>query len=215
MRFKDMMIMTKYFPNDVIKKIEDSGDNVLIPTKREATVFFFDIRGSTNIAETLPSDLFAGFLSDIMTDVVDLIYGNSGFVNKFLGDGLMALFGCPIRVENPCLQAVKAAVQIQNYLKTYNDVRPDYIKHPIKAGIGIASGTVFSGIIGSVRIKEFTVLGSSVNIASRLETLTKDLNRRIIIDQNTFNRVETVANWKKIPDVMLRGRKNPIDVYAL
>jgi class 3 adenylate cyclase len=207
--------MTRYLPEEVLRRIEESGENPLASKKREATILFFDIRGSTKIAESLGGDIFASFLNDIFTDTIDFIYSNGGFVNKLLGDGLMAVFGCPIESTNPCLQALKAAVQIQNYLKTYNDVRPEYIANPIRAGIGIATGTVFSGIIGSVRIQEYTVLGDAVNIASRLESLTKDFNCRIIVDQNTFNHVEASANWKELPPVTLRGRQNPVNVYAL
>jgi len=178
-------------------------------------VLFFDIRGSSAIAEYLESGLFASMLSDILTDVMDLIYGNHGSVNKLLGDGLMATFGCPISHDNDALNAVRAAVQIREYLSTFNDVRPDYLRDDVRAGIGIATGKVFSGVIGSIRRQEYTVLGDAVNVASRLESSTKSLGEEILVDENTHTLVGDAFQWRVIRDVALRGRKNNVTAYAV
>jgi len=211
----DSRLVMSYISEDLIEYIQTTGENPFVNMRREATVLFFDIRGSSAIAEYLESGLFASMLSDILTDVMDLIYGNHGSVNKLLGDGLMATFGCPISHDNDALNAVRAAVQIREYLSTFNDVRPDYLRDDVRAGIGIATGKVFSGVIGSIRRQEYTVLGDAVNVASRLESSTKSLGEEILVDENTHTLVGDAFQWRVIRDVALRGRKNNVTAYAV
>jgi len=211
----DSMVIMNYMSDDLISYIDKTGNNPLVSVRKKVTILFFDIRQSTGIAEKLESEVFASFLSDIFTDIMDLIYGNKGSVNKMIGDGIMATFGCPIEYGNDALNAVTTAVQIREYLKTFNDVRPDYLDKPLQAGIGIATGTVFAGVIGSVRRQEYTVLGDAVNIANRLEGITKSTGDSIIIDETTYKEVKDLYPWRKIPRVALRGRKGEIRVFAL
>lgn len=211
----DSMVIMNYMSDDLISYIDKTGNNPLVSMRKQVTILFFDIRQSTGIAERLESEVFASFLSDIFTDIMDLIYGNNGSVNKMIGDGIMATFGCPIEYGNDIRNAVTSAVQIRDYLKTFNDVRPEYIEKPLQAGIGIATGTVFAGVIGSVRRQEYTVLGDAVNIASRLEGLTKKTGDSIIVDETTYNEVKDLYPWEKIHRVALRGRKGEMQVFAL
>jgi len=211
----DSRLVMNYISEDVVEYIQRSGENPFVNSRRDATVLFFDIRGSSAIAESMESEVFASILSDILTDVMDLVYGNHGSVNKLLGDGLMATFGCPISHGNDALNAVRTALQIREYLVTFNDVRPDCLRDPVKAGIGIATGSVFSGVIGSVRRQEYTVLGDVVNIASRLESSTKSLGEEILVDEITRWRVGDVFQWRVINDVVLRGRKELVTAYAI
>ena len=132
-----------YISEDIIEYIQTAGENRFVNMRREATVLFFDIRGSSAIAEYFESGLFASMLSDILTDVMDIIYWNYGSVNKLLGDGMMATFVCTISHDNDALNAVHAAVQIREYLSTFNDVRPDYLRDNVKAGIGIGRSLIF------------------------------------------------------------------------
>ncbi|HNX57965.1 MAG TPA: adenylate/guanylate cyclase domain-containing protein [Spirochaetota bacterium] len=211
----DSRLVMTYISEDLIEYIQQTGENPFVNRRRVATVLFFDIRGSSAIAESLESERFASILSDILTDVMDLVYGNHGSVNKLLGDGLMATFGCPITHGDDAYNAVQAAVRIREYLSTFNDVRPDYLRDPVRAGIGIATGSVFSGVIGSVRRQEYTVLGDPVNVASRLESSTKSLGEEILVDQKTYDRTKDKFQWRIIPDLALRGRKETVNAYAV
>ncbi len=211
----DSRLVMNYISEDIVDYIQKTGENPFINSRKDATILFFDIRASSSIAESLESELFASVLSDLLTDVMDLVYGNHGSVNKLLGDGLMATFGCPISHENDARNAVNTALQIRDYLATFNDVRPDYLKKQLAAGIGIATGSVFSGVIGSVRRQEYTVLGDVVNVASRLESSTKSLNEQILVDSMTRQRAGDDFKWRVINDVLLRGRKETITAYAL
>lgn len=209
-------LLTKYFSEDIVEGIlQDERATSLSGRHQEATIMFFDIRRSTTIAENLEPQVFAEFLSEFFTDIMDLVYGNHGSVNKLLGDGIMATFGCPIPTANDVLNAAKCALQIRNHLATFNDVRPDYIKEPIRVGLGIATGKVFAGNIGSVRRMEYTVLGDPVNLASRLEGMTKKAGVDILIDGNTRHRLGNLIKCRKVQHQGVRGKLQEVEIYAL
>lgn len=204
-----------YVNQETIDYIKKTGLNPMEASSRKVTILFFDIRNSTGIAESLSPKNFANFLSEIFTDIMDLIYGSGGSVNKMLGDGIMATYGAPMSSGNDAMNAVRTAELIMEYLDTYNDVRPNYITKPISAGIGIATGIVFTGLIGSVHREEYAVLGDSVNIASRLESLTKKVDCKILVDENTYMEVQEEFNFKKRYNGQVRGRKESIKMYSL
>jgi len=212
----DRRLLTKYFSEDIVEGIlQDEHSNSLSGRHQDATIMFFDVRRSTTIAENLEPQVFAEFLSEFFTDIMDLVYGNRGSVNKLLGDGIMSTFGCPVPHENDVLNAAKCAIQIRNHLATFNDVRPDYIIEPIRVGMGIATGKVFAGNIGSVRRMEYTVLGDPVNLASRLESMTKDAKVDILIDGNTRQRLGNLIKCRKVEHSGVRGKTQAIDIYSL
>lgn len=161
------------------------------------------------------NNAFFEFLSELFTDIMDLVYGNGGSVNKIMGDGILATFGCPTTTGDDAFQCVKTALQIREYLNTFNDVRPDYLDNNIKCGIGIVSGKVFAGNIGSVRRMEYTVLGDAVNTASRLETLTKEVQHDILIDENTYHKIKDRINFSKILIDHVKGKKDAIEIFKL
>lgn len=212
----DRKLLTKYFSEDIVEGIlQDEHANSLSGRHQEATIMFFDVRRSTTIAENLEPQIFAEFLSEFFTDIMDLVYGNKGSVNKLLGDGIMSTFGCPVPTENDVLNAAKCALQIRNHLATFNDVRPDYIIEPIRVGMGIATGKVFAGNIGSVRRMEYTVLGDPVNLASRLESMTKDAKVDILIDGNTRHRLGNLIKCRKVEHSGVRGKMQEIEIFSL
>lgn len=209
-------LLTRYFSEDIVEGIlQDEHANSLSGRHQEATIMFFDVRRSTAIAEQLEPQVFAEFLSEFFTDIMDLVYGNHGSVNKLLGDGIMSTFGCPVPAEHDVLNAAKCALQIRNHLATFNDVRPDYIKEPIRVGMGIATGKVFAGNIGSVRRMEYTVLGDPVNTASRLESMTKEAGVDILIDGNTRHRLGNLIKCRKIQHSGVRGKLQEIEIFSL
>lgn len=213
--FSSSKQLLPYVNQETIDYIKKTGLNPMEASSRKVTILFFDIRNSTGIAESLSPKNFANFLSEIFTDIMDLIYGSGGSVNKMLGDGIMATYGAPMSSGNDAMNAVRTAELIMEYLDTYNDVRPNYIKNPIAAGIGIATGIVFTGLIGSVHREEYAVLGDSVNIASRIESLTKKVGCKILVDENTYTEVREEFQFKKRYNGQVRGRKESIKMYSL
>jgi adenylate cyclase len=214
---REKTLLRKYFPEDVVEEIlnetivpEIGGISVV------ATILFFDLRGSTSIAEKKHPSEFAEFLSLIFTDIMDLIYGHSGSVNKLLGDGILATFGCPLYSENDISNALKCAIAIDGYFDIFNSLNSGFTENPISFGIGIATGRVFAGNVGSFKRMEYTVLGDPVNIASRLESTTKELGVKILVDSNTVNDEDAKQFlFKKSDKNTIRGRHGEVEIYEL
>jgi class 3 adenylate cyclase len=213
---RDKRILQKFFSRDFLDQVlEEKISHNLGGERLPATILFLDIRNSTSIAEQIDPAVFSQFLSEIFTDVMDLVYGHHGSVNKLIGDGLLATFGCPVRTEKPALDAMHCALAVRDYMATFNDVRPDYLKEPVKIGIGIASGVVFAGNTGSVRRMEYTVLGDAVNIASRLESLTKFAGVDIFVDGATASQLEGAARLRRVRLTKVRGKIQEIEIFYL
>ncbi|MDH5718195.1 MAG: adenylate/guanylate cyclase domain-containing response regulator [Spirochaetia bacterium] len=213
---KEKQIFSKFFSNDIMDKIlQDESFSKLGGINTFATIMFFDLRNSTSLAETLGAQEFATFLCDIFENITNIIYSNYGSVNKFMGDGILATFGCPVVYSNDAYNAARSAIKIREFIKIYNETRPPKIKDPIALGIGIASGKIFAGNIGSHNRMEYTVLGDPVNVASRLESLTKMVKTDILIEENTINIIEDVIYAEKIDLSNIRGRIGEINIYKL
>jgi class 3 adenylate cyclase len=211
----DTSLLNRYLGEGLIDHIRKTGENPLETKKRKVTVLFFDIRNSTGIAEKIAPEIFAEFLNDILTDIMDLVYGCKGSVNKLIGDGLMATFGAPVSTGQDALNAAEAAQKIYDYLRTFNDVRPEYLSEPVRAGLGLATGMVFAGVIGSIRRQEYTVLGDAVNVASRLEDLTRRSPEKILMDETTYREIKGARPCRKVFFGHVRGRAGSMPIYGL
>ncbi len=207
--------LAPYLNDDLIRHLQLASPDPLVSGRRQVTVLFFDIRSSTSIAENTTPENFASFLSDILTDIMDLVCGCKGVVNKLLGDGLLAVFGAPVSSGNDAGNAVEAAIRIRDYLRTFNDVRPDFLAEPVRAGIGLTTGEVFAGLIGSVRMQEYTVLGDPVNLASRLQALTKQTGETILMDETTARLAGERFPCQAMYKGRVRGRSESLRIYGV
>lgn len=208
--------LSAYFSADVVKMIlgqnqinHDYGENL------DATVFFLDIRNFTRISEGVEPNLIAALLNRLYTDIMDLILTYKGSVNKIIGDALLATFGCPVRGQRDAQNAVECALAIRDTLQLFNSTRPDYIQEDIAIGMGIATGKVFAGTIGSYRKRDYTVIGDTVNIAARLEGLTKQTRFDLIIDKNTRQALGDSLVVRKLQVSRVRGRTQPMEIYLV
>lgn len=209
-------ILSHYFSDDVVTKIVEnqettrlSGENLV------ASILFFDIRNFTSISEKLKPNLVADLLNLIFTDVMDLILSHEGSVNKLIGDAILATFGCPFNSEKDAYNAVKCALAISNTIDFFNKVRPSYLEDDIKIGIGITTGEVFAGNIGSYRRMEYTVIGDVVNTASRLQNLTKKTSVNILIDGVTRNAVKERLKCRRVVVKGIRGKVHDVEIFTL
>lgn len=206
-------IMAQYFSDDVIEKITASG-TMMKPELIKASVLFFDLRRFTSLSEKLDPVNVAELLNVIFTDLMDLIFSHGGSVNKFIGDAIMATFGAPLSQGNDALNAVRCALAIREAMELFNQVRPAYLAEDIDYGIGIASGVVFSGTVGSFRRLEYTVLGDVVNVASRLESLNKISHTHILIDGKTHELVDNLVECRKIRfQEKIRGKSQQVEIF--
>lgn len=175
-------------------------------TEKEVTVLFCDIRNFTALSEGKKPKETVSFLNEFFTDMVSIVIAHGGIVDKFIGDAMMVLFGPIESSPDDPTRAVEAAIAIQKKIKE---------KYTIKAGIGINTGRVLIGNIGSSERIEYTAIGDAVNTASRVESLTKELDVQILITESTKNLLT-----KKIPltdrgEFTVRGKTNSIKLYEV
>lgn len=206
-------IMSQYFSDDIIEKITASGA-MMEPEIIKASIMFFDLRSFTSLSESLDPHDVANLLNILFTDLMDLIFSHGGSVNKFIGDAIMATFGAPLSQGNDALNAVKCALAIRESMDLFNQVKPDYLKNDLGYGIGVATGKVFSGTVGSFRRLEYTVLGDIVNVASRLESMNKISKTNVLIDGSTYADVTNFVDCRKIKfKETIRGKVNEVEIY--
>lgn len=182
--------------------------------RRNASVVFVDIRNFTKFAEEERPELVVEFLNDVFTELVAVVFKHGGTLDKFLGDGLMAVFGVPQPLEDAPLRAVRAALEMQACAKRINAARPAGTD-PFLIGVGIAHGVVIQGNIGSPDRMEFTVIGDTVNYAARLQALSKDLAHDIIVSEEVYEAGKESFWFRRMPPVKVRGKAGEQVLYAV
>jgi adenylate cyclase len=172
MQNKILELFKPYVPKAVTSRILE-GKPSLPSERREVTVIFLDIKDFTNLAERLDPEEATDILNRIFQPITNIIYKYEGSINKFLGDGLMIVFGTPYSHENDPERAVRASLEMMESIERNGEIEIDNKKVKLKARIGINTGLCISGEIGSLLRKEFTIIGDTVNLASRLQTNVK------------------------------------------
>jgi class 3 adenylate cyclase len=180
-----------------------------------ASAMFCDIRSFTTIAEGQEPAETIELLNDYYTLMFDAISGEGGIVNQMIGDGLMSIFGAPVPREDHCLAAVLAARQMIELIRGFNEEQAARKRVQIKIGVGIASGSVIAGYVGTQRRASYTCVGDTVNVASRLESHTKVVKRPILIDEYTRRGLGDEIPVEPHGEVLVKGRTEPVNVYAV
>jgi adenylate cyclase len=182
----------------------------------EATVMFVDIRGFTSIAEKLVPEAVIALLNRYFQAISGVVIQHGGLVNKFGGDSLLAIFGSPLNpATDHAQQAVLSAEAIVQSLEHFNQDQRRRDEPTLQVGIGLASGPVLAGNVGSTERLEYTVIGDTVNLASRLDALTKELDVPVLLTEATARAVVEGTALQQVGEVQLRGRQEPVQVYAL
>jgi adenylate cyclase len=183
--------------------------------EREIAVLFADIRGFTQLAEhRLPYDVVF-LLNRYFRAMGEAINGAGGRVDKFLGDGVMALFGLDVSPKEACAQAIAAAIGMSTNLDRLNDLMAHDLQEPLRIGIGIHVGPTIIGEMGFAGAQAMTAIGDAVNTASRLESATKEFNCQLLISQRVAELAELDVAEATPHDVPLRGRTETVAVYAI
>lgn len=205
--------LKQFIPEQIYKKIE-STQGLLKPTFAEATVLFSDIRGFTQMTRQASPDAVATFLNDhYFTPMGEIAYSYFGTVDKHIGDSIMVVFGTPTAGEDDPIRAVRAAIAMQKKARNIDRMLAQKNGFRLKTGIGISTGLVFSGILGSLRKKEYTSVGLTVNIASRLQSLAQA--GEIVISESTYKRIQPEIAARALDPVCVKGLDTPITVYKV
>ena len=208
--------MGKYMSQDVMKKVIQNIDNLGLGGKKSTvTVLFADIRGFTSMSEQMSAQQVSEILNEYFTEMEPIITQYNGVINKFIGDAVMAIFGEPIQDKNHAQNAVKCAYSMLEKVKELQKKWAKEGKPKIEIGIGVNTGEVFVGNIGSVNRMEYTVIGDTVNLASRLESYNKIYKTKLLISSTTYEEVKSFTDVIKISDVQIRGKANKMDIYEV
>jgi adenylate cyclase len=191
-----------------------AGDLKLGGELREVTVLFCDIKNYTSIAENLPPEEVLELLNSYFDSMAACISAENGVINKFIGDAIMAVFGTPLLVKNHAEHAYKAALAMIAKQNSHN-ANLSGSKPKIESRIGIHTGEVIAGNLGSTERMEYTVIGDVVNTASRLETLCKKFECNLLVSSATVNSIEVNHVLKYKGEVELKGKKEHVEVYGL
>ncbi|MBD3307220.1 response regulator [candidate division KSB3 bacterium] len=206
-------MFSRYVAEQVVEKISTSEEFTLEGEKREVTILFSDIRGFTSLAEQLePTDVVAT-LNAYFSCMIDVIYEYEGTVDKFLGDGIMCIFGAPIDQPAHAARAARAALAMQHTLAGFNQCQLEVGRTPLKMGIGINTGEAVIGNVGSEKRLEYTAIGDNVNLAARLQAIAK--GGQILITETTYAAIRHLATVNTLSPVKLKGKLHDIPVHEL
>lgn len=204
----------RYFAPDLAEEIANKGEAVgLGGEKRPVVVFFTDIRGFTAMSENMKPDEIANLLTEYFTEMVAIVFKHGGTLDKFMGDAIMALWGAPLAKEGDLDRSMAAAIEMLDVLDVLNESWAKEDRPTIHIGIGINYGEVFAGNIGSEQRMEYTVIGDSVNVASRL--CSKAMGGEIIVSHPFYEALENPPEVEELEPMALKGKSEVVPVYRV
>ena len=211
-------IFTRYLHNDVIKQLEDDPNKVQLGGKEiNATVLYTDIYNFTTLSETkTPSELVQD-LNEYFRILIDFVFQYEGLLDKYTGDGIMALFGAPIEREDHALLACRTAFahkKLREELEKKQDLNATEKLH-LQTRIGINSGLLVAGNIGGEKRMDYTAIGDTVNLAARLEGVNKLYQTNIIISQTTYEQVKQNFVCRELDSLMVKGKTEPTCIFEI
>ena len=209
--------MSRYMDPGIAEQLmgDGGGDDFLGGKSSEITVLFSDIRSFTTITEALGAQGTVQMLNDYFTIMVDCITREGGMLDKFIGDAIMAGFGIPVSYDDNEDRAVRAAIAMIVELWEWNVERAARGEAPIDHGVGLNTGMVVSGNIGSPKRMDYTMIGDGVNLAARLESACKQYSARVLISEFTKAKLKGTYKLRDIDMVVVKGKTEPVGVYEV
>ena len=183
--------------------------------KKDLTVLFSDIRGFTTISEGMTPEELVHLLNEYLTVMTDVVFKYDGTLDKYIGDAVMAIFGAPVERENHPANACHAALEMMDELKKLNEKWLKEGKKPLNIGIGINTGMMMVGNMGSEQRFDYTVMGDAVNLGSRLEGANKSYKTNILLSESTYDRVKDAFFCMELDSVRVKGKTEPVKIYQL
>jgi len=207
---------SQYVSRDVVDAIAAHPEALnLGGEKKKVTIMFSDIRGFTALSEKTTPEGLVRYLNDYFNVMTDIIIENHGLVDKFLGDGIMALWGTPFENDNQTADAVRASLTMQAALREFNRVKAEQGLPEIKIGIGLNFGEAIVGNVGSAQRFDYTAVGDNVNLAARVESLTKFYGVNILVTAALYETVKDKFVFRFVDKVAVKGKEKGVELYEL
>jgi len=204
----------KFVPADVIDQFFANPEKMLVGENRVISILFSDIRSFTTISEQMMPDDLVSSLNRYFTVMVDIIDAHHGTTDKYIGDAIMAFFGAPARHKNDALNSVLAGIEMNEALVEFNANQRKLDKPEFRIGVGINYGVVTVGNIGTDKKMDYTIIGDMVNLASRMEGLTKTYKQPLLISESLHQKVHEEVPCRLIDTVAVKGRAKGVRIYA-
>ena len=205
-----------FVDKDVIKEIVANPAKLKLGgERREVTVLFSDIRDFTSISELMRPEELAEFLNVHLTAMTDIVFKYGGLLDKYIGDAVVAIFGAPVAREGHAEMAAAAAIEM---IRKVDEIRSRFDGTPmenLRIGVGVNTGTVSVGNMGSNYRFEYTAIGDEMNLGSRLEGLNKVYGTKVIISQNTARKLSDKFQRRELDFVQVKGKREPVGIYEL
>jgi len=205
--------MARYMNKEVADQLLEEGEDALGGKIQHISVLFSDVRNFTNISERMGARETVSMLNEYFTEMVEVILENDGILDKYIGDAMMALFGAPFEGAQDATNSVIVANQMIIALRELSKKRASKDSYPIDIGIGISTGDVIVGNIGSPKRLEYTAIGDSVNLAARLEGANKYYGTMILMSENTIKELQGDFLMRDIDLMRVKGKDVPVSVY--
>jgi len=183
--------------------------------KKDLSVLFSDIRGFTTISEGLTPENLVHLLNEYLTVMTDIVFNHDGTLDKYMGDAIMAIYGAPLDQPDHPARACHSALEMMKALRNLNEKWILEEKKPMDIGIGINTGMMMVGNMGSDQRFDYTVMGDAVNLGSRLEGANKNYKTNILLSEFTYERVKDEFVCMEIDSVRVKGKTQPVKIYQL
>ena len=208
--------LQNYFSPQILQAILKEPDKLKLGgQRREVTVLFSDIRSFTALAERIPPTALSAFLQEYFNEMAEAVFATDGIVDKYIGDSVMAFWGAPIEQADQADRAVRTAIDMMNRIDKFRDKWAKEGYSQVDIGIGINLGIAAIGNFGSTKRFDYTVIGDTVNAASRLQTLNKELHSNILISESVRSQLSFQVDMSDRGEVQMRGKEKPIRVFQI
>jgi adenylate cyclase len=206
--------LERFLAPEVVEMVAANPQEIRLGgVNQKVSILFADVRGFTGLSETLPPEKVVEILNEYFTRVTDVIFDHGGTLDKYLGDGVMALFGAPISKGNDAGNAVRAALSIQKLIEELNRDAADRNWPELRVGIGVNTGIVTAGNIGSPKRIDYTVIGDAVNVSSRL--CSNAVAGQVLVSESTAMDVGGEFRLQQLAALQLKGKSKPMAVFSV
>ncbi|MBN2051513.1 MAG: HAMP domain-containing protein [Spirochaetales bacterium] len=208
-------IFQKYVPQELIDRFFENPESMLVGENRVLSVLFSDIRSFTSISEKMQPDDLVSSLNHYFSVMVEIIMGRGGIIDKYIGDAIMAFFGAPVKHDDDAYQSALAGIEMTEAVKEFNNQQLKAGKPEFRIGVGINYGIVTVGNIGTEKKMDYTVIGDMVNLASRLEGLTKVYRQELLVSESIQHKIQNLLPYRLLDTVAVKGKERGVKIYTL